>query len=173
MKILVQFRSFFNVVWGTKVQNQEAFAYVRGFPGTFFLTERRTIVVGEFLEKEGWFQQKKHHKIIFEAGLQHLKEFQINVNAEKKIFNGFISFHPHNQMGEGAVIQFLKMRPEIRDAITKHLSQLNIKHPIEDTGIVMVDSQVPSLNDWLNDRLGIKVKYSLNLTRPKKKKKKF
>ena len=59
MKILVQFRSFINVVWGTNIQNREAFAYMRGFPATFFLTERRAIVVGEFLEKEGWLKKKK------------------------------------------------------------------------------------------------------------------
>ncbi|QEE16710.1 hypothetical protein DSAG12_02540 [Promethearchaeum syntrophicum] len=169
--VIVQFRSYINVVWGTKVQNQEAFAYMKGFPATFFLTERRAIVVGEFLEKKGWLRKKIHHKIIFEAGLQHLKEYQINIFPEKKIFTGFISFHPHNQMGEGAIIQFLKMRPEIGDVIKKHLSKLNIKHPIEDTGIVMVDSQAPLLQTWLNERLGIKTKYSLTL--PKKKRKKF
>ena len=63
------------------------------------------------------------------------------------------------------------MRPEIGAVIKKHLSQINIKHPIEDTGIVMVDSQAPPLGDWLNERLGIKTKY--NLTLPIKKKKKL
>ncbi|MHA1475479.1 MAG: hypothetical protein ACTSQ5_09860 [Promethearchaeota archaeon] len=171
MKILVQFRSYINLVWGTKIQNREAFAYMRGFPATFFLTERRAIVVGEFMEKEGWFKKKIHHRIIYEAGLQHLKDFKINIIPEKKIFTGYISFHPHNQMGEGAIIQFLKMRPEIGKDIKNHLSQLNIKHPIEDTGIVMADSQAPPLQDWLDERLGIKMKY--NLTLPIKKRKKF
>ena len=179
MKILVQFRSYINLVWGTqikknldtKVQNRESFAYIRGFPATFFLTERRAIVVGEFLEKEGWFKKKKHHRIIYEAGLQHLKEFKINIIPEKKIFTGFISFNPHNQMGEGAIIQFLKMRPEIGSVIQKHLSQISIKHPIEDTGIIMIDSQAPPLQDWLKERLGIEIKYNLRL--PNKKKKKF
>jgi len=173
MKILVQFRSYFNLVWGTKNDKlqREAFAYIRGFPATFFLTERRAIVVGEFLEKEGWLKKKKHHRIIYEAGLQHLKEYKINIIPDKKIFTGFISFHPHNQMGEGAVIQFLKMRPEIGDIIEKHLSKINIKHPVEGTGIVMVDSRAPPLQGWLNERLGIKMNY--NLTLPKKKRKKF
>ena len=172
MKILVQFRSYINLVWGTKIQNREAFAYMRGFPATFFLTERRAIVVGEFLEKEGWFKKKKHHRVIYEAGLQHLKDFKINIIPEKKIFTGYLSFHPHNQMGEGAIIQFLKMRPEIGKNIEEHLSQLNVKHPIEDTGIIMVDSQAPPLHDWLDERLGIKIKYN-NLTISRKKKKKF
>ena len=151
MKILVQFRSFINVVWGTNIQNREAFAYMRGFPATFFLTERRAIVVGEFLEKEGWFRKKKNHKVIFEAGLHYLKDFKINIIPEKKIFTGYISFHPHNQMGEGAIIQFLKMRPEIGDVINNHLSQLNIKHPIEDTGIVLGKA----IKDALGDKKGI------------------
>ncbi len=175
MKILVQFRSYFNLVWGTQNENlnREAFAYIRGFPATFFLTERRAIVVGEFLEKEGWLKKKKQHRIIYEAGLEHLKDFKINIIPEKKIFTGFISFHPHNQMGEGAIIQFLKMRPEIGVVIEKHLSQLNIKHSIEDTGIVMIDSQAPPLGDWLNERLGIKIKYNLTLSSKAKKRKKF
>ena len=173
MKILVQFRSYLNLVWGTKNEklNREAFAYMRGFPATFFLTERRAIVIGEFFEKEGWFKKKKHHRVIYEAGLQHLKDFKINIIPEKKIFTGYISFNPHNQMGEGAIIQFLKMRPEIGKDITNHLSQLNVKHPIEDTGIVMIDSDAPPLQGWMNERLGIKMKY--NLTLPKKKRKKF
>ncbi|MHA1646897.1 MAG: hypothetical protein ACTSVL_04920 [Promethearchaeota archaeon] len=173
MKILVQFRSYLNLVWGSQNEklNREAFAYMRGFPATFFLTERRAIVVGEFLEKEGWFKKKKHHRVIYEAGLQYLKDFKINIIPEKKIFTGYISFHPHNQMGEGAIIQFLKMRPEIGEDITKHLSQLNIKHPVEDSGIIMIDSNAPPLQDWMNERLGIKMKY--NLTLPIKKRKKF
>ena len=170
MKILVQFRTYINLVWATKVQNREAFAYMRGFPATFFLTERRAIVVGEFLEKEGWFHKKKFHRIIYEAGLHNVKDFKINIIPEKKIFTGYIAFKPHNQMGEGAIIQFLKMRPEIGDIINKHLSNLNIKHPIEDTGIVMVDSQAPPIQNWLKERLGIYIKSNLKLERRKKKK---
>ena len=156
MKVIVKFKSIINLVWGTPVNGREAFAFVRGFPATFFLTERRAIVVGEFLEKLGWFKQKQMHRIIFEAGLHKMKDFGINILPNKRIFTGFINFHPHNQIGEEATIQFLKMRPEIGKVIEDHLSNLDIKNPVEDSGIIMVDATAIPPQRWLNKRFGKK-----------------
>ncbi|UYP43775.1 hypothetical protein NEF87_000060 [Candidatus Lokiarchaeum ossiferum] len=156
MRVIVKFKTILNLVWGTPINGREAFAFVRGFPATFFLTERRAIVVGEFTEKVGWFKPKKMHRIIFEAGLHKLKEFNISIIPEKRIFAGFISFHPHNQVGENATIQFLKMRPEIGKVIEDHLSNLEIRNPAEDSGIVMVDATAIPPQRWLNKRFGKK-----------------
>ena len=73
-----------NVIWGTNIDGREAFAFLRGFPATFFLTERRAIVVGEFTEKQGWFHKKQYHRLVFEAGLHQLKDYKINIIPEKK-----------------------------------------------------------------------------------------
>ena len=158
MKVLVKFRSIMNVIWGTNVEGREAFAFLRGFPATFFLTERRAIVVGEFTEKQGWFKKKSYHRLVFEAGLHELKDFKINIIPEKKILTGYIEFHPHGDLGKKAppIIQFLKMRPEIGEVISEHLSNLSIRHPVEDTGIILIDQKAPLPQKWLSKRFGKK-----------------
>jgi len=156
MKVVVKFRTMLNVVWGTKVEGREAFAFVRGFPATFFLTERRAIVVGEFIEKQGWLQKKAYHRVIFEAGLDHLKEYKSQINPKKRVLTGYLSFHPHNQLGEGALIQFMRLRPEINRTIENHINGLSIKTPVEDSGIILVDSIAPPPQQWLNKRFGTK-----------------
>ena len=154
MKALVEFRTHINLIWGNKVANREAFAFMRGFPATFFLTERRAIVVAEFMENDGWFRKKKYHRVVFEAGLHKIKEFQINILPKKRIFAGFISFHPHNQLGEGTMIQFIKIKPEIGHAIKDHLEKIDIRNPVEDSGIVLVDEVCPRPQIWMNKRYG-------------------
>ena len=158
MKVLVKFRSILNVIWGTNIDGREAFAFLRGFPATFFLTERRAIVVSEFTEKQGWFQKKQYHRLVFEAGLHHLKDFKINILPEKKILTGYIQFDPHGVLGENTppTIQFLKMRPEIGEVISNHLSNLNIRHPVEDSGIIFYDQKAPLPQAWLSKRFGMK-----------------
>lgn len=153
MKILVQFKSLVNVVWGTPVNGREAFAFMRGFPATFLLTKRRAIVVAEFMEKQGWLKKKRLHALCFEAALQHVKEFTFHVVPARKVSTALISFHPHGQLGEGAVIHFVKMDPRIWQAIEGHLRGLQVKNPLDDSGIVHVDSYLP--RGWLKARHGL------------------
>ena len=156
MKILVQFKTLVNVVWGTPVDGREAFAFMRGFPATFLLTQRRAIVVAEFMEKQGWLKKKRLHALCFEAALQHVKEFTFHVVPARKVATAFISFHPHGQLGEGTVIQFLKMNPQVWSAIDEHLRGLDVKSPLTDSGIVHVDSLLP--RGWLKARHGLETK---------------
>lgn len=156
MKILVQFKTMLNVVWGTSVNGREAFAFMRGFPGTFLLTQRRAIVVAEFMEKQGWLKKKRLHALCFEAALHHVKEFKFHVVPARKMATAFISFDPHGQLGEGAVIQFLKMTPDIWTAIDEHLRGLDVKNPLDDSGIVHVDTLLP--RGWLKARHGLDTK---------------
>lgn len=156
MRVIVKFRSMINVIWGTPIRNRQAFAYMRGFPATFFLTERRIIVLGEFTEKMGWLRKAQQHRIIFEANLEYMKEYKINLLPRQRIFTGFISFHAHNQLAEGAQVQFLKMRPDIGKSIDNYLKDLSIQHGIEDSGIVLIDEDVPPFQEWLNKRFGKK-----------------
>ncbi|WP_457557485.1 hypothetical protein [Candidatus Harpocratesius sp.] len=163
MRVIVKFRSMFNLVWGSDVSGYKAFAFVKGFPATFFLTERRAIIVGNFIEKMGWFHKKKVHRVIFEASLQYLKEFKMKIDPPKRIFTAFLSFHAHGQLQEDSVIQFMKIKPEIGQAIEKYVKDLKIKNPIEDSGIVLVDENAPPIQQWLNKRFGSK-KGTPNLT---------
>jgi hypothetical protein len=154
MKILVKFRTMVNVAWGTKVNNREAFFFMRGFPATFLLGQRRIVVVAAFTEKQGWFINKKVHTLCFEAGLHQLKEFKLDVLPQRKVVSAHITFHAHGQLAENAMIQFIRMKPEIWEKMVSHMHDLVIKNPVDDTGIVHVDSVNPRA--WLNDRYGIK-----------------
>jgi hypothetical protein len=158
MRVLVEFKSIMNLVWGKPILGYEAFAFLRGFPATFLMTERRAIVFAIFMEKQGWFRKRKIHRVCFEAGLHEVKEFKMNIIPDKRIFSGFISFNPHNDIGENATIQFLHMRPEIAIAIEEHLTDLKIKSPVKDSGIVLVDDICPNPQLWINKRLGLKKK---------------
>ncbi|MHA1777056.1 MAG: hypothetical protein ACTSWC_09780 [Promethearchaeota archaeon] len=160
MRVLVKFRSNYNVVWGSEIAGYKAFAYVKGFPATFFLTERRAIVVGNFSEKIGWFRKKVIHRIIFEASLEYVKEFKMKIDPPKKIFTAFLSFHPHGQLQENSVIQFLKIQPKIGKVIEDYVKDLKIKNPVLDSGIVLVDEIAPPIQEWLNKRFGNKLRYS-------------
>jgi hypothetical protein len=154
MQILVKFRTMVNVAWGTKVNNREAFYFMRGFPATFLLSHRRAIVVAAFTEKQGWFTKKKMHTLCFEAGLHQVKEYKLDVLPQRKVVSAHIKFHAHGQLAEDAMIQFIRMKPEIWETMASHLHELAIKNPVDDTGIVHVDSVNPRV--WLNDRYGIK-----------------
>ncbi len=154
MKVLAKFKTNLNVVWEKPVNGQKSFAFVKGFPGIFYLTQRRAIVVAEFTEKTGWMKKKAYHRLIFEAGLHEVSDFQVNINYKDKIFNGYISFHAHNDVGEGAVIQFLKMDPTIGKVIEEHLTDLDIRKPMEETGIVKIDRDAPHPQVWLKKRFG-------------------
>jgi hypothetical protein len=154
MKILVKFRTMVNVAWGTKVNNREAFFFMRGFPATFLLSQRRVVIVAAFTEKQGWLVKKVLHTLCFEAGLHQLKEFKLDMIPKQKVFSAHISFHAHGQIAEDAMVQFIRMKPEIWETISRHLNGLKIKDPVEDTGIVFVDSLNPRA--WLEDRYGIK-----------------
>ena len=153
MKILVKFRTMLNVAWGTKVNNREAFFFMRGFPGTFLLTKRRATIVAAFTEKQGLFTKKKLHWLCFEAGLHEIKEYKFDLIPVRKIVSAHMTFHAHGQLAEDTMIQFIHMNPEIWNAISSHLDNLHIKNPVEDTGIVIVDSLNPQ--KWLQDRYDI------------------
>jgi hypothetical protein len=146
----------FNVIWGTKIEGQEAFAYVKGFPATFFLTDRRAILVGQFTEKMGWFRKKTFHRVIFEAGLQSLKDFKKKIEPTKKINTAHLTFHAHGDLAEDSLIQFMKIRPEIAKVIEEHVTNLEIKNPLNDTGIILIDEHAPPIQEWLNQRFGKK-----------------
>ncbi|TFH27363.1 MAG: hypothetical protein E4G98_06200 [Promethearchaeota archaeon] len=156
MRVHVKFRSTFNLVWGTPVDGIEAFAFVKGFPATFMLTDRRALVVGEFMEKMGWFQKKAYHRVIFEAGLQYVKEFKMKIEPTKRIFTAHITFKAHGLLKEDSVIQFMNIKPDIGKAIEKFIAELQIKSPLEDSGIVLVNKNAPPIQEWLNQRLGTK-----------------
>jgi hypothetical protein len=153
MKILVKFRTMVNVAWGTKVNNREAFFFMRGFPATFLLSQRRAVVVAAFTEKQGWLTKKQLHTLCFEAGLHQVKEYNLDVLPQRKVVSAHIKFHAHGQLAEDAMIQFIRMKPEIWETMAAHLHDLKIKNPVEDTGIVHVDSVNP--RTWLQERYGI------------------
>ena len=154
VKILVKFRTFINVVWEKEQHGEKAMAFVNGFPGLFILTQRRAIVIGEYMEKQGWLKKKTVRKVIFEASLDKLKNFSFDFNLKTHKFSGYISFHEHNQIGEGALIMFLKMNKAISEAITNHFTEINVKNPLNDSGIVIIDEDVEDSVAWLNNRLG-------------------
>ena len=143
-----------NVVWGTNIDGKEAFAFVKGFPGLFLLTQRRAIVVGEFEEKKGWFRKKERHRICFEASLDEVKECAMEVNLKKKRHYGYVSFHAHGHLSEKATIQFLKMESKMAKKIKDHLDGLDIRKPLEDSGIILIDKYCPDLEEWLKTRVG-------------------
>ena len=156
MEVVVKFKSLMNVVWGTNVNGKEAFAFLRGFPATFILTQRRAIVLAEFSEKMGWFQKKAYHRLVFEAGLHEVSDFKITIKPTKKIRSGFISFRPHGQLGENATVQFLNMDRKIGDAIEKHLTNLVVKNPVKNSGIVIVNDRDVHPTIWWNRKYGDK-----------------
>ncbi|MBN2154016.1 MAG: hypothetical protein JW839_21340 [Candidatus Lokiarchaeota archaeon] len=153
MKILVKLRTMLNVSWGTKVNGREAFFFMRGFPATFMLSQRRAIVVAAFTEKQGWFQKKRLHTLCFEAGLHQVKEYKMDIVPQRRIVSAHMKFHVHGQLAEDAMIQFLRMPPDIWNAIIGHLDTLKIKEPVLDAGIVHVDDKDPRA--WLKDRYGL------------------
>nr|MDO8119276.1 hypothetical protein [Candidatus Sigynarchaeota archaeon] len=150
MKTLVRFRTLVNVIWGKPINGKEAFAFIKGFPATFILTQRRAIVVAEFLEKQGWFHKKAVHRLCFEARLDKVKEYKLEVFKERRIVSAIITFHPHGDIGETGMIQFLRMSPDVWPVIERHLATLDIKKPVEDGGIVLVDGVDPRA--WIKDR---------------------
>jgi hypothetical protein len=154
MKTIVKLKTHLNLVWGNKISGKEAFAFLRGFPATFFLTARRVIVLGEFSEKQGWIRKKKVHRVIFEASLDKLKEFKFAFKPKKTFYSGHISFHPHGQLGPNTLVQFIRIPVNIKSAIEEYLEKLVIKNPLQDSGIILVDESAPPPQYWLNKRFG-------------------
>ena len=154
MKTIVKFKTHLNLVWGKSVSGKEAFAFLRGFPATFFLTKRRIIVLGEFTEKQGWIRKKKFHRVVFEASLDKLKEFKFAFVPKKTYHSGHISFHPHGNLGPNSLIQFIKVPINIKTAIEEYLENLVIKNPLQDSGIILVDDSAPPLQYWIDKRFG-------------------
>ncbi|MEX2682510.1 MAG: hypothetical protein Q6373_013000 [Candidatus Sigynarchaeota archaeon] len=149
----MKFRTMLNVAWGTNVNGREAFFFMRGFPATFLLTQRRAIIVAAFMEKQGWFRKKKLHTLCFEAGLHQVKEYKMDIIPQRHIVSAHIKFHAHGQISEDAIIQFLRVPPDIWNVIVNHLEGLEIKDPVVDTGIVKVDEDEPRV--WLKTRYGL------------------
>ena len=109
--------------------------YIRGFPGTLYLTNRRVLIVAMFAEKMGWFRKKRIVKFGFEAGLHMIKEWKISKD-QKGFLVGAITFHPHGMLGE-TTLQFIRLEPNIAKFIQEFFSNKEpIKKPIGDTGIV-------------------------------------
>ena len=137
-KFRVKFKTKLNVVWGKPLENdkREAFAYKDGFPATIYMTDRRVFVIGEFVEKRSLFKKSKNQFIYFEAGLQYIENFKLNIY--KKVGLGFISFKPHGVV-ENGIIHFIKLEPQMVDAIKKVIDNVkNLKKLREDTGIVVL-----------------------------------
>jgi len=150
-KFRVKWRTYINLVWGKQIglDKKEALAYPKGFPGIFLLSNRRAFVLGAFVEKQGLLSKAKNNYVYFEAGLQHLKNYQLEITKTTR--SGFISFKSHGDIING-IIHFIKLQPEIIPAIKNVLENIsNIKRPLEDTGIVIL-GQNPFL--ILKKRLG-------------------
>jgi len=152
-EFIVKFKTMLNVIWGKKIDGRESFAFVKGFPGLFLMTKRRAMVLAEFTEKQGWFKKKHYHRIVFEAGLQHVKNIEMDVDHAKKRHYGMVSFKPHGNLGKGTLIQFLNMNQKMEYAITNYLDGLTIKKPLEDTGIILIDKYCPKPEEWLSKRI--------------------
>jgi hypothetical protein len=150
-KIIVRFHSYLNLIWGKKINNREGFAFMRGFPATFFLMERRAVVVALFQEKMGWFHKPQIHQVCFEAGLDKLIDWKVTIDLKNKIKTAYLKFQPHGMLGE-AEIQFLRMDPKIGYVMQEFLTNLKVKNPILDTGIVRFD-YIPQ--QWLNERFAL------------------
>jgi hypothetical protein len=150
-KIIVRFHSYLNLIWGKKINNREGFAFMRGFPATFFLMERRAIVVALFQEKMGWFHKPQIHQVCFEAGLDKLIDWKVKIDIKNKIKTAYLKFQPHGMLGE-AEIQFLRMDPKIGYVMEDFLRNLKVKNPIPDTGIVRFDI-IPQ--KWMNERFAL------------------
>ncbi|MHA1340018.1 MAG: hypothetical protein ACTSRZ_07480 [Promethearchaeota archaeon] len=134
----VKWKTHVNLVWGKPIgpDKKEAIAYVRGFPATFLLSDRRAFVLGSFVEKKGLFSKATNNYVYFEADLKYLKDYQLEITKSAR--SGFISFNSHGDIING-VIHFIKMLPEIIQPIKNILENAsNIRKPYENSGIVIL-----------------------------------
>ena len=106
----------------------------------------------EFTEKTGWLRKKKFRRIVYEASLHKLKDVHFEFVAKRKAYVGYLKFHAHNNLSEDSLIQFLKIPNNIKESIENYLKELSIKNPIEDSGIVLLDTDAPPPQRWLNER---------------------
>ncbi len=137
-KFRVKFKTRLNLVWGGPLPSskKEALAYPEGFPAVLYLTDRRVFVTGIYLEKRGLFRKKEMNTVYFEAGLQFLKKYKLEIY--KKVKSGYISFHPHGNIKEG-VIHFLRLTDDMIRAIKKVMDNVpDLKRMRDDTGIVVL-----------------------------------
>ncbi|MHA1819030.1 MAG: hypothetical protein ACTSU2_15700 [Promethearchaeota archaeon] len=151
VKLRVKFKTYLNLVWGTPIgpKKKEAIAYARGFPGTFYMTDRRAFVTGIFVEKMGWRKKSVNNYVYFEAGLQYIDKYELDIL--KKIRSGYISFKPHGMLKKG-IIHFIRLDPDISLAIKEVIANIpNLKRLRKDTGIVKLGENPISI---LKKRLG-------------------
>ena len=98
------------------------------------MTDRRVFVIGEFMEKRSLFKKSANQHLYYEAGLQYIKNFKLDIY--KKVGSGFISFKPHGVI-ENGIIHFIKLEPQMVNSIKKVIDNVkNLKRLREDTGIV-------------------------------------
>jgi hypothetical protein len=135
----VKYKTRLNLVWGKKTpatQKKEALAYPEGFPATLYLTDRRAFVTGVFMEKRGLFRKKQVNTIYFEAGLQFVEKYKLDIY--KKVKSGYILFKSHGDIKNG-VIHFIRLTGEMIQAIKKVIDALpSLKKMRQDTGIVIL-----------------------------------
>ncbi|MCP4760869.1 MAG: hypothetical protein GY870_03745 [archaeon] len=137
-KFKVHFKTRLNVVWGKPLKNdkREAVAYAEGFPGIFYMTDRRAIVTGTFMEKKGMIRRQSYNTVYYEAGLQYIKKVELGIY--KKVRSGYISFKPHGDI-ENGVIHFINMDPKMLTVIQETIDNVkNLKKVRKDTGIVVL-----------------------------------
>lgn len=139
-EIRVQWKTHVNLVWGKPIEyngkQREAIAYVKGFPATFYLTDRRAFVVGAFVEKKNIFSKSANHYIYYEVALHHLKKYELDIYKNTRV--GYISFYPHGDIQDG-IIHFIRLDPTMLKPIKEVLERAkDIKKPREDSGIVIL-----------------------------------
>lgn len=137
-KFKIKFKTHVNLVWGQPIpgdkRKREAIAYQKGFPATFYMTDRRVFVTGAFVEKKGLGRKSTNNLIYFEAGLQYIKEHRLDIY--KKVRSGYISFKPHGMLKEG-IIHFIRLEPNIIKGMLEVIENIpNLKRLRENTGIV-------------------------------------
>ncbi|MHA1727753.1 MAG: hypothetical protein ACTSWY_03365 [Promethearchaeota archaeon] len=145
VKLRVKFKTKLNIVWGKPLENskKEAFAYKNGFPGIFYMTDRRAFVIGEFVEKRTLYKKALNQCIYFEVGLQYIKKFELNIGKKNK--SGYISFKPHGDI-ENGVIHFIRLEPNIIISIKEVIEKVkNLRRLREDTGIVILGEDPQTL----------------------------
>ncbi|MBN2156357.1 MAG: hypothetical protein JW776_09950 [Candidatus Lokiarchaeota archaeon] len=137
-KFKAKFRTRVNLVWGKVIptSKREALAYPQGFPATLYLTDRRIFVTGTFIEKKGLLQKKSMNTVYFEAGLQYVDKYKLDIY--KKVKSGYISFNSHGDVHEG-VIHFLRLTREMIRTLQEAIENVkDIKKLRENTGIVIL-----------------------------------
>jgi hypothetical protein len=140
IEVKVQWKTNVNLVWGKPIEyngkKREAIAYVKGFPATFYLTDRRAFVVGAFVEKKNIFSKSANHYVYYEVALHYLRKYELDIHKNARV--GYISFNAHGDIQDG-IIHFIRLDPKMIKPIKEVLENVrNIKKPREDSGIVVL-----------------------------------